>query len=64
MIELRKITDDNFDECIKLEPIIINEKFAIKNVTWLTSRSVGLYLYPIPNVQLRKSLRYNRYSEV
>lgn len=42
MIELRKITDDNFDECIKLEPKEEQKSFVAANVRSLAEAYVAL----------------------
>jgi diamine N-acetyltransferase len=42
MIELRKITDDNFDECIKLEPKEEQKSFVASNISSLAEAYVAL----------------------
>lgn len=42
MIELRKITDDNFEECIKLEPKEDQKNFVASNISSLAEAYVAL----------------------
>jgi len=42
MIELRKITDDNFDECIKLEPKEEQKSYIASNISSLAEAYVAL----------------------
>ncbi|GAA0719346.1 GNAT family N-acetyltransferase [Clostridium malenominatum] len=42
MIELRKITDDNFDECIKLEPKEEQKSYVASNISSLAEAYVAL----------------------
>lgn len=42
MIELRKITDDNFDECIGLEPREDQRSFVARNMSSLAEAYVAL----------------------
>ncbi|WP_066495632.1 GNAT family N-acetyltransferase [Abyssisolibacter fermentans] len=42
MIELRKITDDNFDECIKLEPKEEQKSYVASNICSLAEAYVAL----------------------
>lgn len=42
MIELRKITDDNFDECIKLEPREDQKNFVASNIRSLAQAYLAL----------------------
>lgn len=42
MVELRKITDDNFNECIKLEPNEDQKNFVASNICSLAQAYVAL----------------------
>lgn len=42
MIELRKITDDNFDECVKLEPNEEQKSYVASNICSLAQAYVAL----------------------
>ncbi len=42
MIELQKITDDNFDECIKLEPKEEQKSYIASNISSLAEAYVAL----------------------
>lgn len=42
MIELRKIKDDNFDECIKLEPKEEQKSYVASNISSLAEAYVAL----------------------
>lgn len=42
MVELRKITDDNFDECIKIEPKEEQKSYVASNIRSLAEAYVAL----------------------
>lgn len=42
MVELRKITDDNFDKCVKLEPKEEQKSFVASNIRSLAEAYVSL----------------------
>lgn len=42
MIELRKITDDNFQECINLEPKEEQKNYVASNISSLAEAYVAL----------------------
>jgi diamine N-acetyltransferase len=48
MIELRKITDDNFDECIKLEPKEEQKDYIASNISSIAEAYVALTNNELP----------------
>ncbi len=51
MVTLRKITEDNFIECISLEPMEDQKKFVARNIYSLAEAYIALangYCIPMP----------------